>query len=150
MLMGLVVVGVIGGLAATVLGSHVHREQTDANAVLVSAMERIKSADFDFSNVDCSKTPTVRRDAYETKAREVSLPAGWSPSSITLSSVRFETVAMVAGTANVSFLPATINPDPIPASSNCTSGLRRQLVTLKVTSRDGRAAPVLSFIKGDV
>jgi hypothetical protein len=145
-LMGLVIVGMIGGLAATVLGSHVHREQADANAFLMRGMERIKSTDFDFSNVDCKnadgsdKLDTDRRAAYETKAREVKagevpMPSGWI---MAVSNITFENVALVAGTPNVSF------------TADCESGLRRQLVTLTVTSRDGRAAPALSFIKGDV
>ncbi|MDX6299677.1 MAG: hypothetical protein QOF53_891 [Nocardioidaceae bacterium] len=145
-LMGLVVVGMIGGLAATVLGSHIHREQSDAQAFLVRGMERIKSTDLDFSAVDCknadgtTKSDTDRKTAYETAARavkadEVPVPTGWT---IAVSSVSFEDVALVAGTWNVSF------------TGTCVPGLRRQLVTLRLTSRDLRAAPALSFVKGDV
>jgi Tfp pilus assembly protein PilV len=148
-LLGLVVVAVVGGLATTVVGSHVHRRQADANAILVSAMERIKSSDFGFSNVDCAATATARRDAYEVQARGVALPAGWSPTAITLSSLRFEAMTMAAGVANVSFVPAadTVVPDP---ATYCSSGLHRQLVTLKLTSPDSKVSQSLSFIKGDV
>ena len=137
-LMGLVVVGVIGGLATTVLGAQVHREQADANTVLVSAMERIKSSDFDFSNVDCTKTASVRQAAYEATARGVAMPSSWPTSSLAVSgSIQFENVVLVAGVPNVSF------------TTNCLPGLRRQLLTLMLTSPDGRVGPSLSFIKGD-
>ena len=137
-LLAVVVVGLIGGLAATVIGSHVHREQTDANVVLVSAMERIKSPDFDFSNVDCTKTAATRQAAYEAKAREVPLPSGWPASSLAVSSIAFENVTTVGGTPTVSF------------TGTCTTGWQRQLVALTLTSPDGRVSPVLSFVKGDL
>lgn len=147
-LLGLVVVAMIGGLATTVLGANVHRQQADANTVLVSAMERVKSSEFAYSNVDCSKQPTARRDAYEARARAGSLPSGWAPSAISVSSVRFESITVVSGVPTVSFVPAT--DGPVPDSSNCTPGLTRQLVTLTLTSPDGSVTPSLSFVKGDV
>jgi hypothetical protein len=137
-LMGLVAVGIIGGLATTVLGAHVHREQADANTVLVSTMERIKSSDFDFSNVDCTQTPSVRQANYEATARGVSMPSGWPASSLAVSGIQFENVVLVAGVPNVSF------------ATTCVTGLRRQLVSLTLTTPDGRVGPSLSFIKGDV
>jgi type II secretory pathway pseudopilin PulG len=138
-LMGLVAVGIMGGLATSVLGAHVHREQASANTVLVSAMERIKSSDFDFSNVDCTKTASGREDAYEAAARSgASMPTGWPASSLAVSDIQFEKLVWVAGVPNVSF------------ATSCVTGLRRQLVTLTLTTPDGRVGPSLSFVKGDV
>lgn len=136
-LMGLVAVGIIGGLATTVLGAHVHRQQADANTVLVSAMERIKSSDFDFSNVDCSRV--ARKDAYEATARNgAAMPSGWPTSTLTVTDIKFENLILVAGVPTVSF------------TTSCVAGLRRQLVALTLTSPDGRVGPSLSFVKGDV
>ncbi len=137
-LMGLVVVGVIGGLATTVIGARVHREQADANTVLVSAMERVKSSVFDFSNVDCTKTASVRQANYEATARGVSMPSGWPASSLAVSSIQFESAPLVAGVPNAGFTTTT-----------CVTGLPRQLVTLKLTTPDGTVVPSLSFVKGD-
>ena len=141
-LMGLAVVGIIGGLAATVLGSHVHREQADGSAVLGSAMERTKSTDFDFSNVDCTISAANREKNYETTAGGATLPPNWPPppagTSYFHASILFENVSLVGSVPTVSF------------TGNCVDGLRRQLVTLTLTSPDRRAVPALSFIKGDV
>jgi Tfp pilus assembly protein PilX len=146
-LMALVVVAIIGGVATTVLASHIHRQQADANDVLVSAVERVKSANFDFVNVDCSHTPAQRQSNYETEARKVSLPAGWPASVVTVVALPspatagdpflYENVTLVNGVPQVTF------------GSTCDPGLSRQIVKLKVTSPDGRVAPTMSFIKGD-
>jgi type II secretory pathway pseudopilin PulG len=133
-LMGIVVVGIVGGLATTVLGSHVHRSQASANAVMVNAMESIKSSDFDWSNVDCTKTPTARQTAYENQARTVTMPTGWSSNLLAVTSISYETVTA----SGVGFGGA------------CTAGLNRQLVTLKLTSPDGRVASTYSVVKGDL
>jgi type II secretory pathway pseudopilin PulG len=133
-LMGIVVVGIVGGLATTVLSSQVHRSQADANAVLVSAMETIKSNEFDWSNVDCSKTAAARQTAYETRARTTTMPTGWSSSQLTVTAMSYESV----DASGVSF------------GSTCTAGLNRQLVTLQLTSPDGRVASTYSFVKGDL
>jgi Tfp pilus assembly protein PilV len=42
-LMTVVVLAVIGGISTMLLSSKVHRDQTDGNAVLVAAMEQLKS-----------------------------------------------------------------------------------------------------------
>ena len=144
-LMAFAVVALVAGLATTVLGSHVHREQADGNSVLVSAIERIKSADFDYSNVDCSKTDSSRKGAYVTTAAATTLPPTWPAtppaplsSYFKVTSVKFENVSLVGGVSTVSF------------TDTCVAGLNRQLVTMSVTSPDGRVVPALSFVKGDV
>ncbi len=133
-IMAIVVVGIVGALATTVLGSHVHRSQASSNAVLVSAMEAIKSTDFDWSNVDCSKNAADRRTAYENRARTVTMPSGWNSTLLTVTSISYESVTV----SGVSF------------GSTCTTGLNRQLVTLQLTSPDGRVASTQSFVKGDL
>lgn len=138
-LLALVVVAIVSGVGTTVVGAHTHRMQTNANVVLTSAMERIKSADFDFTNVDCTVASAARITSYQNEARGVSpLPAGWVSSQITVTSVLFENIDSSSGTPTVNF------------GGSCVTGLTRQLVTVQVTSPDGRATSTLSFVKGDV
>jgi Tfp pilus assembly protein PilV len=145
MLLGMAVVAIVGGVGTTILGSHVHRSQADANTLLTTAAERVKSSAFNFSNVDCTVAPATRIDNYQKQARgtinptapvALSLPAGWTSSVITVDSVLFESVDTSSGT--VAFGPS------------CSSLHSRQLVTLRVTSPDGRVTPKLSFVKGDI
>ena len=138
-LLATVVVAIVGGVGTTVVGAHVHRSQTNANVVLTSAMERIKSSDFEFANVDCSVASPSRLSNYQNEARAVSpLPAGWVPSQITVSSVTFQTIDTSSGTPTVTF------------GTTCVAAFNRQLVTLQVTSPDGKATSSLSFVKGDI
>lgn len=132
-IMAIVVVGIVGAVGTTVLGAHVHRSQASSNTVLVSAMETIKSNDFDWSNVDCAKAAAARQTAYENRARTVTMPSGWSPTLLTVTSISYESTTA----SGVTF------------GSTCTAGLNRQLVTLQLTSPDGRVASTYSFVKAD-
>src|SRR2546423_15667032 len=72
-LMSVVVVAMVVGLAAIVLAGHVHREQADANASLVAAMERVKSPSL--PRVACAVP-----GGYLPEARNASpgLPSAWA------------------------------------------------------------------------
>lgn len=147
-LLAIGVVAIVGAIGTTVLGSHLHRTQADANTVLTTAMERVKSSAFAFSNVACTVPAGDRVTNYQNQARgainpttpvALSLPAGWTPSTITVdSAVLFEKIDDSSGTPTVTF------------DSTCDDALPRQLVTLQVTSPDGRVTSKLSFVKGDV
>jgi hypothetical protein len=164
-LMGLVVVAIVGGLATTVLGSHVHRNQAEANAILTGAMEQIKSADWDYSNVKCDingdgsvngTDTSLRVPAYETQARTVTLPSAptgwtgpwWSTASITL--VKPEEFPAAAGVVLFQKIDSSSGTPKVTFGDTCDDGLSRQLVTLQVRSPDGRVTQKLSFIKGDL
>ena len=137
-LLATVVVAIVGGVGTTVVGAHVHRSQANVNVVLSSAVERIKSSDFEFANVDCTVASPARIATYQNEARAVSpLPAGWVASQITVTSVAFENIVTSSGSPTVTFGGA------------CEAAFPRQLVTLQVTSPDGKATSSLSFVKGD-
>jgi type II secretory pathway component PulJ len=141
-LMAIVVAVILGGMATILSTSRVHRSQADSNSVLVSAMERLKSTEV--ARVACaSPTPTAQdptgAQAYKLALQGATLPAGWTGSPVTISSIQYESVANVNGVPGVSF--GTV--------CNDSSGLTLQLIKIKVTSPDGRVTPSLSFIKGD-
>jgi type II secretory pathway component PulJ len=133
-LMAIVVAVLLGGMATILSTSRVHRSQADSGSVLVSAMERLKSTDV--ARVPCATPGTT---SYVAAAQSGSLPAGWTGSPVTISSIQYESVANVNGLPGVSF--GTV--------CNDSSGLTLQLIKIKVTSPDGRVTPSLSFIKGD-
>jgi Tfp pilus assembly protein PilV len=128
-LMGIIVVAIVGGLATIVLAGHVHREQADANASLVAAMERVKSPSL--ARVACA-TPS----AYLTTAQAASppLPSGWA---ISIASIQYENYA-----------PGAVSWDTT-CHETPTNTLTLQRITLQLTTSDGRVSPQLSFVKGD-
>jgi len=132
-LMAVVVVTIVGAIGTMLLGSRVHRDHADANATLVAAAERVKSTDV--ARVACATTTEA---SYLTAARSA-LPAGWSASLLQIDSISYETMSLVGGVQTVSFASTCDTTDTLPL----------QLVTLKLTSPDGRVSPTLSFIKGD-
>src|SRR5687767_11974431 len=68
-IMGIGVVGVLGALATQVKGANLHRDQSDANAVLASAAERVHNAAY----VTCASISGT----YVTAARTAILPSDW-------------------------------------------------------------------------
>lgn len=128
-LMALVVVALIAGLGTIVLAGHVHREQTDANANLVAAAERVKSAAL-------TRVPCATASSYLATAQAASpaLPSGWA---ISIASVEYENF----GSSGVSW------DTTCHETSTNTLGLQR--ITLQITSADGRVNPKLSVVKGD-
>jgi type II secretory pathway pseudopilin PulG len=135
-LMGAMVVALVGGMATVLFGSVVHRDQASANSVLVSAMERLKSADV--ARVQCAG---VGESTY-VAAVQAAKPASWPVSSTpTIDSIRYQ-----------KFDSTATNPfsiDDTTCNDNGTNGLALQQVTISVTAPDGRATRTLSFVKGD-
>ncbi len=127
-LMAIAVVAILGGLGTTVLSTVVHRDQADANTVLVKAVETMKGVPF--NQVDCSAAHTdAGRQATYVNAATPGLPSGWTVSV----SIKYQT-----GTSG-SF-----------ADSTCTKDFPLQLVTVTATSPSNRATPKMNFVKGDV
>jgi hypothetical protein len=128
-LMGIVVVAIVGGLATIILAGHVHREQADANASLVAAVERVKSPSL-------TRVPCATSSNYLSEAQNASpaLPSGWA---ITIASVEYE-----------NFSASGVSWDTT-CHETATSTLTLQRITLQLTTADGRVNPKLSVIKGD-
>jgi Tfp pilus assembly protein PilV len=132
-LMALIVVAIIGGMSTMLLSSTLHRQQTDANTYLVSAMERIRSSDF--LRWKCTDAGTA--DAvYGSKAQEVIMPAGWTIGVDPDYPVQFQ------------YIDTTGSAPAVKFGSACSELTPLQLVTLKVTSPGTRVTPTLSFVKG--
>jgi len=127
--LGIVFITVLGGMGVTTIASDVHRKQANAHAILLSAVERLKSStevayDFD-CNADFSN--------YLAEIRKVPRPAPaitWPASTITIPSVQFW---------NGTTFDATCH-DVMPI-------LRLQLITVAVTSADGKVTEKLDVIK---
>lgn len=140
-LMATVVVAVIGGMATLLIGSRLHRAQTDANTALVASMERLRSTD-------------VARACATNDASHPYRTGASLPSSVNIQSIEYETI-VPDGSGNPSLVWSSNLAD---CSLNSAYTLQR--ITLKYTSTVTGATPAtctadqtkpacLSFIKGD-
>jgi len=156
-LMGIVVVAILGGLATSLLTSSIHREQADANTVLVAAMERVKSNDV--TRVPCGTDPSsnyLGAAKYLDTAHTVpaTLPQtwiamGWTPAQIFPAAslvVEHQTLSSSLGATTVDFLPGFAIVPGTPGT--CSDALPLQRVTITLRTPDGRVTPALTFIKG--
>lgn len=136
-LMALVVVGVLGGVATMVLGTAVHRDQTEANPRLISAMEELKS----------SATP--RRCPVGADP----LPAyTFSDPDISIFKVEYQVVSGATWTWSDSASVCDDTPATGPADSGTPdpdNPMTLQRITLKYTHPDGNVEPELQFVKSD-
>ena len=138
-LMGLVVLALIGGISTMVLGSSIHRDQSEANPALVSAMEDLKS-------------PATARKCPVGAAP---LPAYSVPAGVSIKTIEYQ----VAGSGGTAFIWSTVASacDDTPASGPSDTGtpdpdnpMTLQRITLKYTHPgNANVAPELQFIKGD-
>jgi type II secretory pathway pseudopilin PulG len=123
-LIAIAVVGIsstalLAGLATAINLSGTHRGQANADVVLVSAADSVKNQTY----VAC---PSVSTASYNP-TQGVSLPAGWSNSNLTISTVKgWNGSAFVA-------CPATDG--------------KLQLVTITATTPDGRSTESVDVVK---
>jgi Tfp pilus assembly protein PilV len=145
-LMGIVVVTVIGGITTMLLGAMTHRAQASANSVLVSAVERVKSA-------DTIRARCAQEADYLAAAQTATLPQEWLD--------RGWTGAKAFPTGSISMAYETGNPadqslggtfffkeSACPDTGTPTNTLTLQLIKISVTDPGGRVTQSLSFIKG--
>lgn len=118
---GIAFVSLLTGLATAIRLSGTHRGQANANVVLVSAADSVKSQTY----VGC---PAVTTSSYNP-TQGVTLPSGWSSSNVTILSVKGWN-----GTAFVA-CPATDQ--------------KLQLVTIKATTPNGESAEQVDVVKRD-
>lgn len=122
-ILGIAVPGLLSGLAAAALSSGVHRGETDAHVLIVSAAESLR---------DDARNPfSCTLSAYNPLAG-VALPAGWSASNIQLNLLSAQSGYWGDG----AFRTATCGP---------VTDLQR--LTLTATSPDGRAVEQLTVFK---
>ena len=128
-ILGIVFVGLLGALMTIIIGSDVHRQQADANTVLVSAAEKLKDESVAYQS--CAEATNA---VYLTAARSATMPEGWSATA----AVSIEDVQYWDGTE---------------FQDTCLDGteiLRLQLIELKVVSPDGEADERLAIVKREI
>jgi type II secretory pathway pseudopilin PulG len=120
-ILGIAVVAIITAMGTSVLVSTLHREQSQATAVLVSAAEAVKSPTV--AAAPCG-SPTT---AYTTAAATVTRPTGWAAPTV---AVRYW------------------DGDSFELACSGTATTRRlQQVTVTVKSPDGRTKESVSVVK---
>ena len=135
-LLGTVVVAVLAGLRATIIGGELDRDHANAHAWLQSATDLIYSS----SRLDCG-TPTdtaaqktAVRDSilagYEAVATSVTNPEGWPPSNITVYDVQYWDGDAYQDTCYDDF------------------GISLQLVKIRVHNLDGKLVEDVEVVKG--
>jgi Tfp pilus assembly protein PilV len=115
-ILGIGVVGVVGALGTSIIGTDHHRKQAQAHTVLLSAVDAVKSQPYQA----CASSYAA--------STGVTLPAGWTSSTISVPSVTYWD-----GSA---FSSACPSPDS-----------KLQLVKIQVASADGRATESVSVVK---
>jgi type II secretory pathway pseudopilin PulG len=115
-ILGIAFVAILAGLATTINLSGRQRGQANASVVLVSAADSVKNQAY----VDCATSYSA--------SSGVTLPAGWSTSDLTISSIKYR-----SGTAWSATCPG---PDQ-----------NVQLVTITATAPDGRSAESVDVVK---
>ncbi|HZQ27733.1 MAG TPA: prepilin-type N-terminal cleavage/methylation domain-containing protein [Acidimicrobiales bacterium] len=130
-LMGITVTAILGGMGIGLVVSSVHRSQANANTVVVSAVEKVKS-----SGTAYQPCATSTNAVYLAAARSAPLPSGWVANSA---------ITIPAGGVQywdgASFSPSHVCNDALAGF------FKIQLVTVQVTSPDGKAVESLSFVK---
>lgn len=132
-ILGITFGAVLGGMATSINTSDLHRQQAQVQAVVTSAVERVKSPEL-------ARVPCATPAAYVAAARGA-LPAAeppraaWPADRIEVLSVRYSDGA--GGFGGVCH--------DTPAQGNL---LTNQEVSIRVRHLDGRADRTVTFVKG--
>jgi type II secretory pathway pseudopilin PulG len=129
-ILGLAGAAILGGFLASVRGSDLHRQQSQVESALVSAVEALK--DPAVARVPCA---TASNASYLSAVRSATLPAGWSSTS----TVRITAIRYADGLAYGTTCQDT---------DALRHLLRSQMITVQVSSPDGRARQAVSVVKG--
>lgn len=116
---GIAFVSLLAGLATAIRLSGTHRGQANADVVLVSAAESVKNQSY----VDC---PVVTLLSYDP-TQGVTLPSGWSPSDVTITSVK--------GWDGTAFVSCPLIDGKL------------QLITITATTPDGESTENVDVVK---
>lgn len=129
-ILGLAGAAILAGFLASVRGSDIHRQQTQVQAALGSAVEALK--DPAVVRVPCA---AASDSTYLSALRSATLPSGWNPSA----TVRITSIRYTDGSA---FGATCHDTDALGHL------LRAQMITVQVSSPDGRARQTVSVVKG--
>jgi Tfp pilus assembly protein PilV len=120
-ILGIAVVAIVAGMGTSIIGTDHHRKQAQAQTVLLSAADAVKSQTVNPYQA-CATTTSYAAGGG------VSLPAGWTPSAVTVRSVTYWN-----GSA---FASSCAAPDS-----------KLQLIEIEVASPDGRATESVAIVK---
>lgn len=134
-IMGITVVAILAALATQLKGTRVHRDQSNGQAVLTSASEKVQSTAF----IDCNPAPSAPATAYTNAARTAILPNDWVSQGYTPTSALTTTVSNWDGAAFVNACPASAT-DPLGL-------LKLQLVTVTVTAPGASDTESIAIVK---
>jgi type II secretory pathway pseudopilin PulG len=140
--MGLVFVGILGAMGTLWVGSDVHRKQADANTLLISASERLKSRDVPFvpcvagasGGVINPAAPPASLAPYTAAVQSVTPPGpGWT---VRIAQVTYEFGSIGSGNFD---------------STKCydSADLHGQQITIEVASPNGKSVQRLAIVKGN-
>lgn len=148
-ILGIAFAALLGAMATSIQTSDLHRQQAETQAVLASAVERVKSPET--PRVACA-TPATYLAAAQAAAAGATRADGvttWPATSVQVTRVRY-----ADGDDDDGF-GATCYDDDAHAVTEVPKGIKRRLLTLQeVTIRvshpdgDGRQDRSLTFVKG--
>lgn len=146
-ILGITFGAVLGGMATSINTSDLHRQQAQVQAVLASAVEKVKSPET--VRLPCGENnPAQIVDAYQTAARSVAPAANnsvdpkvkaWLPTTI-------EVVSVTYSDGNGGF--GTACYDDVAHEVGGRRLLTLQRIEIRVTHPGGRVNRTLAFVKG--
>ena len=143
MVLGITFGAVLGGMATSINTSDLHRQQAQVQAVLASAVEKVKSPET--TRVPCADVTT-----YQSTAASVAppVPPSTTPWLIEVLSVSYSNGAYLdddSVTNNVSYGFSTTDCYDTAALGNL---LKVQRIEIRVTHPGGRHTRTMTFLKG--
>jgi Tfp pilus assembly protein PilV len=112
------IVSIVGAMGTSIIGTDHHRNQAQAHTVLLSAVDAVKA-----------ETYKTTCPATYNPATGVTLPAGWTPTSVSVTSIRYWDNSV----------PGFV--------SSCAVNSMLQLVDVQVASPNGRATESVAVVK---
>lgn len=130
-ILGIAFVAILGSMGTSTAASGTHKRQVEANALLVSAADRLKSQ-AETPYVSCATPATA---SYVTSIQSVSLPTGAivTPSSLTITAVNYWNGTDFASTNT--------------CQDAVTPRIREQQITIRAAS--GNVTESLTIVKRD-
>ena len=120
-ILGIAVVAIVAAMGTSIIGTDHHRKQAQAQTVLLSATDAVKSQTAN------PYQPCATTGSYSAGSN-VTLPAGWTASAVTVRSVKYWN-----GSA---FAVSCPSPDS-----------KLQLIDVQVATPDGRATESVAVVK---
>jgi len=137
-ILGIAFVAILGGMATATNTSELHRQQAQVDAVLVSAVERVKALD---GGVPCALAtdPTYLAAAREALpvSGDPADPDHWGDSTLEITEIKYWN--------GLEYIPDVVACEAVHAEPQPLLAL--QEITLQVTHPRGRESNSLTFVK---